>query len=95
MANSVRAHVIVSGLVQGVAFRESTKAQALAKGVTGWVRNRLDGQVEAVFEGRDSAVQSLLQYVSAGPNNAKVTDIALKFDEPTAEFGTFLILRSA
>jgi acylphosphatase len=58
--NKVRAHVLVSGKVQGVFFRQKTQRQALSFGVTGWVRNLPDGRVEAVFEGEEEAVKALV-----------------------------------
>ncbi|HPD60621.1 MAG TPA: acylphosphatase, partial [Thermodesulfobacteriota bacterium] len=56
----VRAHVIIEGRVQGVFFRAYTQEQARLKKVTGWVKNRYDGKVEAVFEGEKNAVQALI-----------------------------------
>jgi acylphosphatase len=60
--NKVRAHVLVSGKVQGVFFRQKTQRQAQSFGVTGWVRNLPDGRVEAVFEGEEEAVKALVDY---------------------------------
>jgi len=58
----VRAHVTVSGFVQGVAFRVATRDRARSRGVAGWARNRPDGAVEAVFEGPPEAVESLVEF---------------------------------
>jgi len=62
VAAKVRAHVLVSGKVQGVFFRQNTRRKAKARGVTGWVRNTIDGNVEAVFEGEEQAVNELVDF---------------------------------
>ena len=67
-----RAHVFVSGMVQGVFFRQKTKQQAESLGVNGWVRNLPDGRVEAVFEGEEEAVKALVKYCNHGPSSARV-----------------------
>jgi acylphosphatase len=70
----VRRRVIVSGLVQGVFFRDSTRREAERLGVAGWVRNREDGTVEAVFEGEPGAVEAAVAFVREGPRHARVQD---------------------
>jgi acylphosphatase len=67
-----RLHVWVRGQVQGVWFRESTRREAEAQGVAGWVRNLADGRVEAVFQGEDRAVDHLLAWCGRGPETARV-----------------------
>ena len=67
--------IVVSGHVQGVFFRDSTRERAEAAGVTGWVRNREDGSVEALLEGTPSAVESVIGFVREGPDRAHVHDI--------------------
>ena len=67
-----RVHVFVSGMVQGVFFRQKTKRQAESLGVNGWVRNLPDGRVEAVFEGEEEAVKALVEYCHHGPSSARV-----------------------
>lgn len=79
---SVRRHVIVSGRVQGVFFRDSTQREAGRLGVAGWVRNLDDGTVEAVFEGDSSAVESMLDFCRRGPERARVDEVAVAADEP-------------
>lgn len=69
---AVRARVLVSGRVQGVWFRESTRERAGALGLTGWVRNLPDGRVEALFEGERSAVAEAIEFVREGPPLARV-----------------------
>ena len=87
MANA-RAHVFVSGTVQGVFFRQKTKREAESHGVTGWVRNLADGRVEAVFEGEEEAVKAMVEYSRHGPSAAWVTyvDVAWEpFPENSAD----------
>lgn len=83
----VRVHVIVKGRVQGVWFRQSTAQQALEIGVAGWVRNREDGSVEAVFEGSPTTVNEALSYVRRGPERARVDDLEIDYERPLGEIG--------
>ncbi|MFH1055859.1 MAG: acylphosphatase [Candidatus Altiarchaeota archaeon] len=78
---TVRAHVYVSGRVQGVFFRHSTKVKAQASGVFGWVRNLGDGRVEAVFEGEESAVKGVVKWCKKGPDGSVVDELNVKWDE--------------
>jgi acylphosphatase len=68
-------HVNVTGRVQGVSFRAWTREQAMARGVSGWVRNRPDGSVEAVLAGPDEAVAALIAALHEGPPAAKVVEV--------------------
>ncbi len=68
-------HVIVRGHVQGVGFRAFIEQQALARGVEGWVRNRRDGTVEAVFAGDPSSVEAMVAACKTGPRRSRVDDI--------------------
>jgi acylphosphatase len=77
----VRRRVEVTGRVQGVFFREGTRRRAARHGVSGWVRNRPDGSVEAVFEGAPDGVSAMVEWVRTGPRHATVTDVAVR-DEP-------------
>ena len=86
-----RAHVFVSGMVQGVFFRQKTKQQAESRGVTGWVRNLSDGRVEAVFEGEENAVEALLDFCRIGPHGAVVTNVDVAFEKFTGGFRNFAI----
>ncbi len=88
---NVRAHVLVSGRVHGVFFRAQTKRQATANGVGGWVRNLPDSRVEAVFEGEEDAVKTLVEYCRHGPSSAVVTDVAVTWENYTGEFSCFQI----
>jgi acylphosphatase len=76
-----RVRVVAGGLVQGVWFRASAQQEALAGGVDGWVRNRSDGRVEAVFEGPPAAVAAMVTWMHRGPERASVTDVQV-VDEP-------------
>lgn len=70
-----RMHIFVSGRVQGVFFRSSTKDMAQELGLTGWVRNLGDGRVEAVFEGEQGGVEKMIQWCRRGPEYARVDNI--------------------
>lgn len=78
---TTRCRVIVHGVVQGVFFRDSTRRMAQREGVSGWVCNRRDGTVEAVFEGKPEAVEQLVRFCSQGPRGAVVERIE-RFAEP-------------
>ncbi len=86
-----RAHVFVTGRVQGVFFRSETKRTADRHDVKGWVRNLPDDRVEAVFEGEKDAVQALIAFCKHGPLGAKVTNIDLTWETYTGEFDRFKI----
>lgn len=77
---TVRRRVVVTGRVQGVFFRDSARREAVARGVVGWVRNRADGSVEAVFEGPPDAVEAMVSWARRGPQDAWV-DAAEVHDE--------------
>jgi acylphosphatase len=74
--------VIVHGHVQGVFFRDTTSRRAGSLGVAGWVRNRPDGTVEAVFEGTASAVEEMVRFVGEGPRGADVEQVEAFEEEP-------------
>jgi acylphosphatase len=78
----VRRRVVVSGRVQGVAFRAGTRAEARRLGVEGWVRNRADGRVEAVFEGEPGAVAALVAWCGEGPRFARVEALEVREEPP-------------
>ena len=77
-----RRHVVVKGDVQGVFFRDSTRDRARSRGVAGWVTNRSDGSVEAVFEGDEDAVESMIRFCREGPRQADVRDVDVHEEEP-------------
>jgi acylphosphatase len=87
----VRAHVIISGLVQGVFFRAHTRRTAEENGVTGWVKNRFDGSVEAVLEGEKGDVEETLQWCRRGPSGAHVDKVNIDWEDFQGEFENFFI----
>jgi acylphosphatase len=78
----IRRRVIVHGRVQGVFFRDSTRRHAQQRGIKGWVANRPDGAVEAVFEGDDEAVERLVAFSREGPRGAQVDRVEVIEEEP-------------
>ena len=82
MSQPVRRRVVVRGHVQGVFFRDSTRREALRRGVSGWVSNRPDGAVEAVFEGSPTDVEELVRFASSGPRGAFVEDVEVTEEAP-------------
>jgi acylphosphatase len=78
----VRAHVFITGYVQGVLFRSNTRSQAVMKGVSGWIRNLPDGRVEAVMEGERESVEGLIESCRQGPPGARVDDIKVGWEKP-------------
>ncbi len=87
-----RAHVFVSGRVQGVFFRSGTLDEARYLKLTGWVKNLPDRRVEAVFEGPKDKVAKMVNWCSRGPPGANVTDVKADWEQPTGEFNTFAIV---
>lgn len=79
--------MVVSGRVQGVWFRDSCRREALSRDVTGWVRNRVDGAVEAVFEGPEPAVAEMIAWCRMGPPRAAVTGIEVAAEKPGGAVG--------
>lgn len=74
--------VQVSGTVQGVFFRDTVRSAADENGVTGWIRNCSDGRVEAVLEGDDDAVDSVVEVCRTGPDGARVHDVSVSAEAP-------------
>jgi acylphosphatase len=89
-----RAHLYISGRVQGVNYRYYTKQQADSLGILGWVRNLLDRRVEAVFEGDQITVQEMIDWCHQGPRAARVDNVDLHWEEPTGDFSRFEIKRT-
>ncbi|MDG5775421.1 acylphosphatase [Haloarculaceae archaeon H-GB2-1] len=87
MSDRTRAHVFVSGKVQGVFYRANTRDTAREKGVDGWVRNLDDGRVEAIFEGEESAVESMVEWCHEGSPAARVEDVEVDYEDPEGEDG--------
>lgn len=78
----IRRRIVAHGLVQGVFFRDSCRRIAEQHGVSGWVRNRYDGAVEAVFEGADDSVDRLVSWARHGPSRAIVERLDVSSEEP-------------
>jgi acylphosphatase len=89
MFMKVRAHLLISGKVQGVYFRQSTLLEAQNLGVKGWIRNLMDGRVEAVFEGEEHEVKMLVNYCRQGPPAAKVNNLDVSYGPFKGEFSNF------
>ena len=87
-----RVHLFVKGKVQGVFFRQALKVMAKKNNVNGWVRNLSDGRVEAVLEGEDVDVSTLVEWAHAGSANARVEDIEIKNEKYKEEFTKFEVL---
>lgn len=77
-----RARVVVTGVVQGVFFRGTCRREALNHGLVGWVRNKPDGSVEAVFEGPGAEVDALVRWMRQGPRHAHVETVEVTMEEP-------------
>ena len=90
----VRAHIFVSGRVQGVFFRVETRCEALKRSVAGWVRNASDGRVEAIFEGEKGDVEQLIDFCGLGPSGARVAKIDVQWEEYAGVFDGFKIRRT-
>jgi len=92
MTLEVQAHIHIIGIVQGVSYRVNTLIQARALGIRGWVRNRQDGTVEAVFQGNKRIVDEIIQYCRQGPPSAKVIKVEVKWMHPDPTLHSFEIL---
>ena len=89
MPDEVRKRVVIRGDVQGVFFRDSTREEAESRGVRGWVRNRSDGAVEAVFEGAAAAVDAMVEWCRSGPSRAQVEAMDVSLEPETDGFDGF------
>jgi len=90
---AARAHLVVSGRVQGVWFRGSLQEEARRLGVSGWVRNLRDGSVEAEAEGERGAVEALVAWAHSGPPGARVDRVAVDWIAVRGESGGFVVRR--
>ena len=91
MADTVRLHATVTGLVQGVSFRWFTQRRAAELGLVGWVRNRSDGSVEIFAEGARDALEHLLDAVRVGPPGAMVENVDALWSDGSNEYHHFEI----
>jgi acylphosphatase len=87
----VRARVIIEGRVQGVFFRHHTQEMAFRLGVNGWVKNRRDGRVEALFEGDRERVDQIIRWCRSGPSEARVTGVHVNWEVYTGECEDFSV----
>ncbi|MFA5103006.1 MAG: acylphosphatase [Candidatus Thermoplasmatota archaeon] len=87
-----RVHVLISGRVQGVWYRASTKQKADELGVTGWVRNTPEGNVEAVFEGEKTRIDEMIAWCWIGPPMANVTDVKMLPFHSDETYTSFVVL---
>ena len=78
----IRRRVLIHGQVQGVFFRDTARRQAESHGVAGWVNNRSDGSVEAVFEGDDDDVEAMIAFCRQGPRGAEVDGVEVSEEQP-------------
>lgn len=89
----VTKRLVIHGRVQGVYFRDSMRQLARRHGVTGWVRNRSDGSVEAMVQGKPDAVEKIIKWAHRGPDAAKV--IGVQIEEAEGQFDSFDLLFTA
>jgi acylphosphatase len=87
----LRAHAIIQGRVQGVFFRAHTRDEAQRCNLKGWVKNKRDGSVEAIFEGREEDVRKMIEWCHKGPPWAEVIHVHVDWEEYTGEFETFSV----
>jgi acylphosphatase len=83
----MRAHVRITGFVQGVSFRYEARSRARSQGLGGWIHNNPDGTVEAVFEGDDERVESMVEWCRRGPSGAVVERVDVDWEAPRGESG--------
>jgi acylphosphatase len=91
MSDFVRIHIVIKGRVQGVGFRFFAKEQAQKLGLTGWVRNTFDGNVEAIAEGSKNSIDIWISHLQTGPRSAFVTTIKKDWLEAKGMFKSFQI----
>lgn len=87
-----RAHVLVSGQVQGVFFRDSTRQKAEELGLSGWVKNVPEGQVEALFEGSSESIREMVDWCKEGPQRASVENVDVDFESAGGDLESFEVL---
>ncbi|MEM3156062.1 MAG: acylphosphatase [Nitrososphaerota archaeon] len=90
--SNVRVHVFVSGLVQGVFYRQNAKRVADSLGLRGWIRNLRDGRVEAVIEGPEERVREMVEWMKKGPPMARVERVEVVREKYAEEYRDFSIV---
>ncbi|MFL5321572.1 MAG: acylphosphatase [Myxococcaceae bacterium] len=88
-----RVSLRITGKVQGVFFRESTKTKARELGLSGWVKNLDDGSVQALAQGETDKIDELIQWAHRGPPAARVTDVSVEDRPPASDLGPFVVER--
>jgi len=89
--NTVRAHLLISGIVQGVFFRHYTFEKAHQLGLSGWVKNLANGQVETIFEGPKDKIDEMIKWCHHGPPSAQVTKVDIKWETADGSLKRFAI----
>lgn len=89
MEQRVRAHILISGRVQGVCFRMETERTAVRLDVSGWVRNRPDGTVEAVIEGDSDDIEKMLSWCRQGPPQSRVDHVDVRWEVFSGKYTGF------
>ena len=87
-----RIHIFITGRVQGVFFRQSTRVMAIKNNVNGWIRNLDDGRVEIVAEGETQNIDNLVTWCKTGPANSRVDEFELLDEDSTSEFENFDVI---
>jgi len=91
MSEKIRAHIFVSGRVQGILFRDRTRKKAQRIGVQGWVKNLIDNRVEMILEGEKDKIQELIKWIEEEPFLVKVDNLEVKWEKYQSEFHNFEI----
>lgn len=86
-----RAHIFVSGRVQGVFFRQNALKKAKSLGISGWIKNTKDGRVEAIIEGEEEKINTMIEWLRVGPPLARVKNIEIIWEKAKEEFQDFEI----
>jgi acylphosphatase len=84
-----QAHLLISGIVQGVGYRWSCSREAASRHLRGWVRNLPDGRVEAVFQGPKEELEAMVKWCYRGPSEARVSGIEVRFEAAEEGLGNF------
>ena len=87
---NIRFHLLISGRVQGVLFRQGARAKALELGLTGFAKNLIDGKVEIVIEGEKEKVKEFIEWTNNGPGLARVNNVEMAEEEYIGEFEGFV-----
>ncbi|HSW87603.1 MAG TPA: acylphosphatase [Candidatus Saccharimonadales bacterium] len=88
----MQAHLLITGTVQGIGYRQFVKSHARKMGITGWVKNLPDGSVEAILQGDTAKIEEMITLCKKGPFLAEVKDVEVLWEEATSTFDSFTIL---